>query len=106
MTDALMAIESPQPLRVRLSRVSVRAPNTVRPHGTLRVLIASSPVLSALNDAVREALGEEEQAFSGHITLARLGEDGHVPDGYTQDFLAQFGQLDQRAFQGAPATIC
>ena len=85
MVNALAAAVEPlQQLRVRLTKFSARAPNAARPHGTLRVMIESSPALATLNDTVRAALGEDEQAFSGHITLARLGEGVPVPEGYTE----------------------
>merc|ERR1719282_52012 len=88
---ALGNVMETAPIFARMHNFSCRAPNTVRSHATLRVMIERSEGLTTVTDKIRAGLGVEAGDFSGHITLAKLKEG--YPDGWDQQFVDEFGAL-------------
>eukprot|EP00656_Telonema_subtile_P013715 TRINITY_DN16969_c0_g1_i3.p1 TRINITY_DN16969_c0_g1~~TRINITY_DN16969_c0_g1_i3.p1 ORF type:complete len:237 (+),score=53.03 TRINITY_DN16969_c0_g1_i3:80-790(+) len=83
------------PFTAILKCFQVRPPAQDR-HGTLRVMMTVHDQLESLSGTVQHTLGEQPARFSGHITLARLGEGdtGPVPEDYAADFVEKFGRVD------------
>lgn len=83
------------PVRATLRGFSIREPYNGR-HGTLRVMIQQSAELDSLCANVKKCLGAAPSPFSGHVTLARLGEADpqSVPEGFAVDFVEEFGEVD------------
>lgn len=86
---------------------ALRRPSGSKPARVLWVGIAEQPALLALQAAVEQALATvdfppEERAFSPHITLARLKDDGSVEEQSTQ--VRRFLERTQD-FRAEPFTV-